>query len=142
MKRIVFLTIGSLPLPLGILLAYLLLTDHLLPLVLIGLGVLLFWFLVGMLSANFFRTRSGAMLFLNLPALLILLLVLVQSLILNAFWNNPIGVATQYFYLPLMGLGRFLGFFFPYSFHAGAIFAFICLIGISFGGRIVGEQIY
>ena len=142
MKRIIFLIIGSLPMPLGFLLAYLTLADQLLPLVLIGLGILAFWFLVGLLSANFFRTREGAMLFLNLPALLILILVIVQSLILQAFWLNPIGIATQYFYLPFLGISRFLGFFFTLSLHASAIFAFICLLITSFAGRLVGEQIY
>lgn len=142
MKRIVFLTIGILPLPLGFLLSYLALADQLIPIVLIGLGILAFWFLVGLLSANFFRTREGAMLFLNLPALLILILVLVQSLIFQAFWLNPIGIATQYFYLPFLGISRFLGFFLTLSLHVSALFAFICLLITSFAGRLVGEQIY
>ena len=142
MKRIVFFTIGLLPLPLGYLLAYLALADQLLPLVLIGLGVLAFWFLVGVVSANFFRTREGAMLFLNLPALLVLILILIQSLVLQAFWPNPIGIATQYFYLPFLGISRFLGFFFTLSLHVSAIFAFICMLITSFVGRLVGEQIY
>jgi len=142
MKRIIFLTIGSLPLPLGILLSYLALADQLLPIVLIGIGVLAFWFLVGLVSANFFRTREGAMLFLNLPALIMLILVLVQSLALQAFWLNPIGLATQYFYLPFLGISRFLGFFFTLSLHISAIFAFICMLITSFAGRLFGEQIY
>ena len=82
------------------------------------------------------------MLFLNLPALLVLLLILFQTLVLQSFWLNPIGTATQAFYLPLMGLGRFLGFIIPLSFHANAIFAFVCLLAVSFAGRLVGEQIY
>ena len=142
MKRIVYLTLGSLPLPIGYLLMHLAMYDQPLPLALVSLGMFVAWFLFSLLSANFFRTREGAMLFLNLPALLMLLLILFQALALRSFWLNHFGIATHAFYLPFMGLSGLLYPLITLSLHMSAVVAFVLMLAASFGGRLVGETIY
>ena len=41
----------------------------------------------------------------NLPALVVLVLLGVQELSLHAYWDNAVGLLTQFFYLPLLRLG-------------------------------------
>ena len=70
----------------------------------IGLAVLALWFVTGMISMKFFTSKREALLLLNTAPILIALLVLFQILVLGRFLGNIVGMASQFFYLPLMGL--------------------------------------
>ena len=60
--------------------------------IVVGLAVLTLWMVVSMLC-------------INLPALVVLVLLGVQELSLHAYWDNAVGLLTQFFYLPLLRLG-------------------------------------
>ena len=144
MKRVTLLLIGFLPLLFGIIQHHLMMTvffDTLIPGSLIGIAVLVIWFFIGILSIKFVSSKKEAIIFVNAPAFLVLLLILFQEIVLNAFWRNNIGLGTQFFYLPLIGLTRHLSLIFPIgSFSNMSVLAFICLFGASYFGRVVVER--
>ena len=144
MKRIILLLIGFLPLLFGYIQNHLMMTiffDRMTPVFLIGIAVLTIWFFIGMLSKIFANSKKEAVILINAPAFLVLLLILLQEVVLNAFWSNHLGIATQFFYLPLIGFTRYLSFIFPIiTFSLLSVIAFICLLGASYLGRVVVEQ--
>ncbi len=78
--------------------------DLVLPYRLIGAVWLLFWGLVGY-GAKYFAgsARSSALLAHLIPGA-VLLCLLYQELVLGRYWFNLLGVATQFYYLPLLNL--------------------------------------
>ena len=78
------------------------------PLLLIALLLLLVWGLIAFLARPRMKSTAAVILPLNLIALLVLLLLGVQELILHAYWFNPVGWLTQFYYLPLLRVGVLL----------------------------------
>mgnify|MGYP001855463879 CR=1 FL=1 len=78
------------------------------PLLLIALLLLLVWGLIAFLARPRMKSTAAVILPLNLIALLVLLLLGVQELILHAYWFNPVGWLTQFYYLPLLRAGVLL----------------------------------
>ena len=109
MKQLLRILLGFVPLGIGILLnAYMMAhMDTLPPLALIALGTLLLWGLLGYLTADGKKPRSQV-LSLNAANFLALALVLVQELLLGRYWTNAVGLASQFFFLPLINLVAFL----------------------------------
>lgn len=106
MKQLLRIVLGFLPLVVGFLQnAYMMARmDTLPPLMLIALGTLLLW---GLLSYLTFDGKSRVLsqtLAFNAASLLALALVLVQELLLGHYWPNWAGVASQFFFLPLINL--------------------------------------
>ena len=65
--------------------------------IVVGLAVLTLWMVV---SGTFgFKGSKRGM------ALVVLVLLGVQELSLHAYWDNAVGLLTQFFYLPLLRLG-------------------------------------
>lgn len=143
MKRIVLLVIGFLPLALGYLLNYLLYafpnTNFSVVALIFSFALLITWFLFGKLSVKWIRSKHSAIIYLNLAAILTLLLILYQEIILRQYWPNLLGLSAQYFYLPLLTPAFLLTPMF-HSVYSAYICAFILLLVASYIGRIVGER--
>ena len=149
-KRITLLLIGFFPLLLfGFYLNHLISTTYYYvagPYFLFGVAVIAAWFVFGMISVLFAASRKEAVLLLNAPAFLILLLLLFQEWILERMWLNQIGFATQIFYLPLVRFGIVIGGMLPRfilpisSFGIASAIAFAFMVGASYLGRIVVER--
>ncbi len=78
--------------------------DSVLPFKLIGLIFLAFWVTVGFLSYKFVKALLKSSVIAHLPALLMLLFIMYQEIILGQYWSNWFGIATQFYYLPLINL--------------------------------------
>lgn len=102
--------LGALPLAVGGIMnwAMLSLQTWLPPFLLISLLFLLVWGLIAFLARPHAKRSAAVILPLNLIAFFDLLLVGVQELILHAYWLNPVGRWTQYYYLPLLRPGVLL----------------------------------
>ena len=98
--------LGSIPFVFGFLMNSWLVQnqDSVLPFRLIGFIFLAFWVTVGFISYKFEKTLLKSAVIAHLPALLILLLIMYQEIILGQYWSNSFGVATQYYYLPLISI--------------------------------------
>lgn len=107
MKKMILISIGLLPLIAGCLLNYLMVgvfTDTALPLLLIGIVFLAAWGFLGRWSRTMAMNRRETMLLAHSIPIAVWLLICVQVLAMGHFWENPIGFATQIYYLPLMNL--------------------------------------
>ena len=148
MKRVVLLLIGFFSMPLGFLLNHIMMNVSFnLPLLLISIAMLAIWFLISMVSVKFIFTKKETILLLNAPAFLVLILNLFQEYVLGHYWMNLAGVATQFFYLPFLGLGFTLtsGLSsqianFVYTATLAYIVVFVCLILDTFLGCSVAER--
>lgn len=85
-----------------------------LPYKLTGIMYILFWLFIGFKTCEFGKTSLELAVIANLPALLVLLLNLYQEIILGQYWFNIFGIATQFYYLPLINLSSFFTFWTPY----------------------------
>lgn len=98
---------GLLPFPAGFLQNYCMTTlfrETALPYGAIGFTSLAVWLLLGALLYPLAKSVTRAAVPANLPALAVLLLILFQELVLHRYWPNFLGVATQLFYLPVLGI--------------------------------------
>jgi len=78
--------------------------DLLPPLALVGILFLFLWGAIAYWNSDVKQTVG----LLCLPALIDLLLVGYQELYLRAYWANLAGRLSQYFFLPVLGLGAWL----------------------------------
>lgn len=78
--------------------------DDVLPFKLIGFIFLVFWITVGFISYKFEKAPLKPAVIAHLPALLMLLFIMYQEIILDQYWANIFGMATQYYYLPLINI--------------------------------------
>jgi len=106
-----------------------------------GVMFLVIWFLIGIISIKFIRSRMESFLLLNASAFLMLLLQLYQTLA----YGRPdfIGNVTYYFFFPFFRLSLTLTF----MFYEWAIYDFLQyvvpffgLLIFSFWGRVIAEQ--
>ena len=79
--------------------------DKLPPYLLISIAVLVIWVAIAFAMKCLLRDSKKVILGLNSVPLLVMVLFGIQDLVLGAFWMNPLGQWTQYYYLPLMNLG-------------------------------------
>ncbi|QUW23006.1 hypothetical protein JSQ81_05395 [Sporosarcina sp. Marseille-Q4063] len=78
--------------------------DDVLPFKLIGFIFLSFWITVGFISYKFEKTPLKSAVIAHLPALLMLFFIIYQEVILDQYWANIFGLATQHYYLPLINI--------------------------------------
>lgn len=100
------LILGLIPFVLGFLMNLWLMQnqDSVLPFKLIGIIFLAFWVTVGFNSVKFEKGLLKAAIIAHMPALLVLLFIMYQEIILGQYWSNLFGMATQFYYLPLINI--------------------------------------
>ena len=105
-KKMTLILLGFIPLVIGFIMNSWILDnpDSVLPLKLIGFIFLAFWVIVGFIGFKFERTLLKSVVIAHLPALIMLLLIMYQEVILGQFWSNLLGMATQFYYLPLVNI--------------------------------------
>ncbi|MCL2559961.1 MAG: hypothetical protein FWE07_05685 [Turicibacter sp.] len=114
--------------------------DVLPPFFLISVAVFVLWMVFGYL-ARLLLSKSDVLLYLNLPAVIVLFLILAQELS-GGFWAG-IGTWTQLFYLPLIRLASQILVFVPITtinFFIIALIAFGLLLLASFLGTSIREK--
>ncbi|GGA60095.1 hypothetical protein [Ornithinibacillus halotolerans] len=105
-KKIILFLLGFTPLLLGYVMNSWMMEnlDKVLPLKLIGFLFLAFWLLIGLVSNKLETSLVQSFVIAHLPALLMLLLIMYQEWIVDAFWSNLFGLAPQFYFIPLMNL--------------------------------------
>ena len=138
---VVFIAIGALPFVVGGMQNWYMLNnaDTLLPYSLISLFFLFIWGCIAFLLNGRRQQTKIVVVFLNLIALLDLLLVGIQELILQHYWTSIVGTWSQYFYLPLLNLGFRLTNWSHIVFPAYAA-SFLLMLGVSFIGCKLREK--
>ena len=116
MKKLILFLLGFIPLVLGFLMNSWMMKNQssILPFNLIGIFSLAIWTFIGYKTYEVGKPLLESAIIVNLPAFLALLLNLVQEIILGRYWFNVFGVATQFFYLPLISLSSTFTFWSPY----------------------------
>lgn len=106
MKRLVLVLLGLIPLALGFWMNSWMMNNpnNMLPYKLIGIVFLVFWFMIGFITYNFEKTPLKSAAIANLPALLMLIVIIFQELVLGKYWMNLFGAATQFYYLPVVNI--------------------------------------
>ncbi|MCL2564330.1 MAG: hypothetical protein FWE24_00770 [Defluviitaleaceae bacterium] len=109
MKRLILILAGLLPLLIGFLFNHLIMTvwyyDH--PagvLIWLGLGMFVIWFLMGMFSTKAAASGREALMLLNAAPFAAMVLVSIQTIIAGHFWGNIVGLSSQFFFIPFMGI--------------------------------------
>lgn len=119
MKRLILFLLGLTPLALGFWMNSWMMNNpnNMLPYKLIGIVFLVFWFVIGFKTCKFEETTLKSAAIVNLPALLMVILLIFQELILGQYWMNLFGTITQFYYLPLVNISASIegifGFFIP-----------------------------
>ena len=138
----ILVMLGAVPFVVGGIQNWYMLTymDSLLPYGLISVSFLLVWGCIAFLfNRNHQRTKE-IVIFLNLIALLDLLLIGFQELIFHAYWMNSIGLWSQFFYLPMINLGFSLTTW-SHSVFPAYVVSFILLVAASFAGCKLREKL-
>lgn len=107
MKKISLLFVGIIPFFVGYGMNYLILgpfVNVVLPYKLIGIAFLIAWFFAGRYSYQLVETKKTATILGNAIAFIVLLLIICQECVLGQYWPGLVGTATQFYYLPLLGL--------------------------------------
>ncbi|WP_312667598.1 hypothetical protein [Tissierella praeacuta] len=78
--------------------------DFNLPYRLMGIIFLVLWILMGFITCEFEKTPLKSTITANFPAFLMLLFVMYQEIILKHYWSSIFGIATQFYYLPLVNI--------------------------------------
>ena len=104
---LLLVAIGCLPFLLGgIINAYMMQhMDVTPPFFLISVLFLVIWSTIAFFMRPHMESTRKTAMWLNLVALVVLILLGVQELWFGAYWLNAIGLWTQLFYLPLMNVG-------------------------------------
>ena len=100
-EKLLVLLMGCSPFLIGRLQDFVMMNTFI-PLTFISCLMLLLWGGFGMLSLHLMNERKTALLLLNTPAAVVLLLILVQEWVVGAYWFNFVGTYTQMFYLPYL----------------------------------------
>lgn len=128
--------LGLIPFLLGELLNWIMLTNDSVDLssliFTVGMLILLIWFLSSYLLIDWSSSKH-LLIFLNLPAALVLALVAIQELIFKSYWLGFIGAFTQHFYLPLLNFGFILTSWAHHVLPAYSV-SFLLLLAMSYLG--------
>lgn len=116
MKKIMLFLLGLSPFLLGFIMNSVMMQNQnlILPYKLIGITFILFWGFIGFKTCGFGKTPLGSAVIANLPAFFVLILNLYQEIVLGQYWFNIFGIATQFYYLPLINLSSTFAFWTPY----------------------------
>lgn len=106
MKKIILFSLGFIPLGLGVLMNSWIMEnqDSILPFKIIGILFIALWIFIGFTTNKFAETSLKSSMIVNSSAFLVLLLLLYQEIIQGYYWPSIIGIATQFYFLPLINL--------------------------------------
>lgn len=138
----ILVMLGALPFVFGGIQNWYMLTymDYLLPYGLISVFFLLIWGCIAfLLNGNHQRTKQ-IVVFLNLIAVLDLILIGVQELIFHAYWMNSIGIWSQLFYLSMVKMGSSLTTW-SHGIFPAYVVSFILMVAASFAGCKLREKL-
>lgn len=113
--------------------------DSILPYGMISVSFLIVWGCIGFLLNGNHQNTKRIVVFLNLIAVIDLLLIGAQELIFHAYWMNSIGMWSQLFYLPMVNLGFSLTIWSHSVFPANVV-SFILMVAASFAGCNLRER--
>lgn len=141
MKKALIFILGWTPLLAGTVMNEMIMADLgiLPPFLAVAVGTLLVWALFGALTVVLKEKRSSLLL-LDLPAAIVLLLVLYQELAMQQYWGNAVGMGTQLFYLPVLGVGFRLTAGITHTMSPVYVLSFLLLCAASLLGRLLGER--
>ena len=113
------------------------------PLILVGIVALLLWGALGVRLGRRGGHPLGNTLLLHLPALVVLLLLLYQELVRQAYWESMLGYATQMFYLPVLAIGTRMvaPFLSVITVWPGCIAGAALMLLVHLGGELVGHKL-
>ncbi|MFY3792333.1 hypothetical protein ACOQFO_11725 [Ureibacillus sp. MALMAid1270] len=145
MKKLVLILIGFIPFVIGLQMNTWLMEnqDRVLPFEIIGIVFLIFWILVGFITSKFEKTPLKTAIIINLPAFLVLLLIMYQSIILGHTWPNLFGLATQMYFLPLVNISsKIIGILFFYvHIWSASLLAFLLMFVASYFGSYLRRRL-
>ena len=107
--------------------------ENLPPYALIAVATLLVWALIAFIAKPFVKDTKKLLIAFNLPAFAVLILLCVQELVFKSYWQNPFGLWTQLYYLPLINICARLTMWSSRLFVVYCA-AFLLLLGASFLG--------
>jgi len=134
--------VGALPFVVGGIQNWYMLTymDSILPYGMISVFFLIVWGCAAFLLNGNHQNTKKIVVFLNLIAVIDLLLIGAQELIFHAYWMNSIGVWSQLFYLPMVNLGFSLTIW-SHSVFPAYVVSFILMVAASFAGCNLREKL-
>lgn len=133
---------GFLPFVFGGLMNWYMMTNPnaLPPFFLIAMGMLILWAVVSFFMMGRIQNEKKVVLSLNGVAFIVLILLGVQEMVLQAYWMNPVGTWTQFFYLPLLRLGFTFTSWTPSMFFAYAASFLLMLLASVLGCRLKKDK--
>ena len=133
---------GFLPFVFGGLMNWYMMTNpnELPPFFLIAMGMLILWAVVSFFMMGRIQNEKKVVLSLNGVAFIVLILLGVQEMVLQAYWMNPVGTWTQFFYLPLLRLGFTFTSWTPSMFFAYAASFLLMLLASVLGCRLKKDK--
>lgn len=108
--QVILVVLGLIPFALGCFMNWIMTTSsNTLPLfVLFAIFTLVIWAAIAFIVKPYIKSTKKIVIGLNLVAFVVLVLVGIQELLLHAYWQNFIGIWTQFYYLPVLNLGFIL----------------------------------
>ncbi len=106
----------------------------------ISIIFLLYWGWLGFLFCRLLHSNLISAVLCNLPAFITLVMILIQELVNKQYWSNPLGLATQFFYLPLMSLTFRITPYFHYLWQSVCI-SFFLMAAVFYLGGIIRKKI-
>ncbi|MFI3168153.1 MAG: hypothetical protein R3Y32_08585 [Bacillota bacterium] len=132
MKKSILILLGIIPFFVGYGINYLVMGpfyNTVPPFTLFGILFLIAWFLFGRYSYKLVDNKKLAIVLGNLVALIVLALILYQEFILGQYWSGFVGIATQFYYLPLIRIvAVFTGSFHTLSPTYIVAFLIMCIV--------------
>lgn len=104
---VILVVLGLIPFALGGFMNWVMMTcSNIIPsFALFAIVTLLMWVSIAFIVKPYIKNTTKIVIGLNLVAFVVLVLVGIQELLLHAYWQNVIGIWTQFYYLPLLNIG-------------------------------------
>lgn len=110
MRKVIIFLLGFLPLLVGIVISWLAsagAVTGVLPYWIINVALLAVWFLIGFYILRGIP-RGRALLLLHAGTITALTLIIIQEMIVGKYWNGWMGLAANYFYMPMTSVASWI----------------------------------
>ena len=137
MSILILTALGLIPFVVGWIVNFLIMAD-VFPWFLATAVLILIWGFIAYKAYGRVKSVTKIVIFLNIVALVVLILIGVQELVLQRYWFNFIGRWSQNYYLPFI----FFGFLFSgaSTVFAGYCVAFILMVIASLAGCLIKKR--